>query len=70
MSDSKSLKEQITIVCQALGLHGCGSGRGGHVSMRAPGKTLFGLTLLIELLIPSLVVKYLYFLSNKMLVWL
>jgi len=36
MSDSESSKEQIVIACQALGLHGCGSGIGGHVSMRAP----------------------------------
>ena len=38
MSDSESSKEQIVIACQALGLHGCGSGIGGHVSMRAPGE--------------------------------
>tara|TARA_B100001559_G_C16421682_1_gene585403 strand:+ start:427 stop:1101 length:675 start_codon:yes stop_codon:yes gene_type:complete len=36
MNDSESFKEQIMIACQALGLHGCGSGIGGHVSMRAP----------------------------------
>ncbi len=38
MDDTKYLKEQIVIACQALGLHGCGSGIGGHVSMRLPGE--------------------------------
>ncbi len=30
--------EEIVIACQALGLRGCGSGIGGHVSMRVPGR--------------------------------
>ncbi len=38
MNNAQNTKEEIVIACQALGLRGCGSGIGGHVSIRVPGE--------------------------------
>ncbi|MBG00799.1 MAG: hypothetical protein CL470_00855 [Acidimicrobiaceae bacterium] len=41
MDNSLSPKEQIVIACKALALYGCGSGIGGHVSIRVPNEEAF-----------------------------
>jgi L-fuculose-phosphate aldolase len=38
MTSEQSLKEKLVIASQALGLRGCGTGIGGHVSIRVPGE--------------------------------
>jgi L-fuculose-phosphate aldolase len=38
MDNAQNAKEQIVTACQALGLRGCGSVIGGHVSIRVPGE--------------------------------
>jgi ribulose-5-phosphate 4-epimerase/fuculose-1-phosphate aldolase len=38
MNKTLNSKEDLVIACQALALHGCGAGIGGHVSIRVPGE--------------------------------
>lgn len=41
MSDHRKYKEQVLEACRGMAAYGLGSGIGGHVSVRVPGKELF-----------------------------
>lgn len=53
-------QQQVALACRALALYGCGSGIGGHISMRVPGEEAYWTNVLdkaFEEMLPSDIVK-------------